>query len=101
MDTTKRFMAVFEGFGAAHGQTTISDSRRGGKQEAKSRIIREPLTEALVQKHLDGEQGVGSIPITERNDCRFGVIDVDVYPLDLNAIARQCASLPGNDRQDG
>lgn len=93
MDITKRFMAVFEGFGAAHGQTTISDSRRGGKQEAKSRIIREPLTEALVQKHLDGEQGVGSIPITERNDCRFGVIDVDVYPLDLNAIARQCASL--------
>ena len=51
------------------------------RQTVKSKIIREPLTEALVQAHIDGKQGVGAIPINEENQCRFGAIDVDVYDL--------------------
>lgn len=93
MDTIERFMAAFEGLQVAHGQTIISGTRRNGKEEAKSRIVREPLTEELVGKHLKGELGVGTIPINERNECHFGVIDVDTYPLDHVALARLCHSL--------
>ena len=35
MNQAERFMAAFEGFSAAHGQTQISDERRAGKQKAE------------------------------------------------------------------
>ena len=56
----KRFMAAFEGFSGAHGQTQISNERRAGKQKAKSFIVRKPLTEELIQEHLNGINGVGA-----------------------------------------
>ena len=57
--------------------------QRNGKEEARYEIVRAPLTADLVQKHLDGELGVGSIPIDETNKCRFGALDIDDYNLDL------------------
>jgi len=86
MSLAERFMAAFEGFSAAHGQTQISDERRAGKQKAKSYIVRKPLTLELIKSHIDGSWGVGSIPINEDNKCRFGALDIDQYPLDLQAL---------------
>ncbi len=86
MTYDERFMAAFEGFSAAHGQTQISNERRAGKQKAKSYIVRKPLTLDLIRGHLDGRNGVGSIPINESNKCKFGALDIDQYPLDLEAI---------------
>ena len=84
----KRFMAAFEGFSGAHGQTQISNERRAGKQKAKSFIVRKPLTEELIQEHLKGTNGVGSIPINEDNNC-VGALDIDQYPLDLVALDKK------------
>lgn len=89
MTYDERFMAAFEGFSAAHGQTQISEERRAGKQKANSRIVRQPLTLDLVKSHLGGARGVGSIPIKENNKCLFGALDIDQYPLDLAAIDRR------------
>ena len=89
MSYLQRFMAAFEGFGAAHGQTQISNERRAGKQKAKSVIVRKPLTIELIAGHLKGEGGVGSIPINENNECKFGALDIDQYPLDLAAIDKK------------
>ena len=86
MSYLQRFMAAFEGFSAAHGQTQISEERRAGKQKAKSIIVRKPLTVELLADHLKGGLGVGSIPINEDNKCRFGALDIDQYPLDLAAL---------------
>ena len=68
MTYLKRFMAAFEGFSAAHGQTRISNERRAGKQKAKSFIVRKPLTTELIEGHINGSHGVGSIPINEDNN---------------------------------
>ena len=68
MNLAQRFMAAFEGFSAAHGQTQISEERRAGKQKAKSFIVRQPLTLELIEGHLAGAKGVGSIP-SENNKC--------------------------------
>lgn len=81
MSQSKRLLAAFAGAKNAHGTTTVGRITRNGKADSKSRIIREPLTEDLVQDHIDGKQGVGAIPINEQNQCRFGAIDVDVYDL--------------------
>ena len=89
MDQTQRFMAAFKGFEYAHGQTKIQEERVAGKQKANSRIIREPLTEELVESHLKGILGVGSIPINENNKCNFGALDIDTYPLDLVALDKK------------
>ena len=97
MDDTEKFMAAFTGFDAAHGQTIITGTRVNGKQEARTRIIREPLTKEKIQEHLDGGTGVGSIPINANNHCSFGCIDIDTYPLDHSAINSRCvdAGIPG------
>ena len=86
-------MAAFRGFDAAHGQTFIMGTKKNGKEEARSRIIREPLTKELIDKHLKGETGVGSIPITKEHTCCFGVIDVDTYPLDHVALGAKCNAI--------
>ena len=93
MNSAEKFMAAFQGFGAAHGQTQISNERRAGKQKAISKIVRKPLTLELIQSHLDGRQGVGSIPINENNLCKFGALDVDEYPLDLVGLDRRLREL--------
>ena len=93
MNDQERFMAAFEGFSSAHGQTQISNERRAGKQKAKSYIVRKPLTLDLVLGHLEGRNGVGSIPINESNKCRFGALDIDQYPLDLVALDKKLRSI--------
>lgn len=96
MSTAARFLSVFEGSEVAHGQTTVGKTSRTGKAEAKSFVVREPLTESRVQAHLDGGQGIGAIPINSQNKCKFGAIDVDDYDLNLQDVCARVskAALP-------
>jgi len=82
VDIATRFLDLFTGSRSAHGQADVLGEQRGAKQQAKYEIIRQPLTVELVQDHLDGKLGVGSIPIDETNHCRFGALDIDDYHLD-------------------
>ena len=93
MSDVERFMAVFEGSSLAHGQTTIGNTRRNGKTEAKSSVVREPLTLEKITEHLEGKAGIGSIPINSDNNCKFGAIDVDTYPIDHGAIVKKAKRL--------
>jgi hypothetical protein len=89
MTVSVRFMALFEGSDVAHGQTTVGRTKRDGKAEAKSFIVREPLTLERIEAHLRGGQGIGAVPINTSNACRFGAIDVDDYDLDLKDVVRK------------
>ena len=40
-------------------------------------IIRGPLTDELVQGHIEGRQGLGSIPINQDILCMFGAMAID------------------------
>jgi len=93
MTIAERFMNVFAGSEVAHGQTTVGRTKRNGKADAKSFVVREPLTVEKVQAHLDGGQGVGAIPINRENKCRWGAIDVDDYDLDLQDVVRRIVDL--------
>ena len=90
MSLVDRFAAAFEGSSVAHGQTTVGSVRKNGKTEAKSFIVREPLTKTLVAAHLEGGHGVGSIPINDQNMCKFGALDIDTYPVDHVEILKKC-----------
>ena len=93
MNLTDRFMLAFKGSDFAHGQTEIGNKRRNGKTEAKSFIVKQPLTKELIQEHLDGKKGIGSIPINKDNNCYFGVLDIDTYPIDHVEIRKKCEKL--------
>ena len=83
---TERLFALFAGLGRAHGLFTIHADQADGKRRGKARTVQEPLTWALWDKHLAGEQGIGVIPIRDDGTVRFAAIDVDEYDIDLNEL---------------
>ena len=93
MTTEKRLLEVFRGSGVAHGRTTVGRTGRNGKAEAKSKVVREPLTEEAVRLHIEGTQGIGSIPINSDNMCRFGALDIDTYDLNHKALSEKLKKL--------
>jgi hypothetical protein len=88
MSIEQRFLEAFAGSAEGHGQTTVTAGRRtrDGKAEAKSFVVRGPLTVDHIAGHLSGQQGIGAIPITRENMAKFGAIDIDQYDLDHAAL---------------
>jgi len=80
----ERFKEIFAGYDKAYGYTKLKgEISEKGKNEAKSFTKREPVTDFLWHKHLKGEEpSLGIFPIREDNKCKWGCIDVDVYPFD-------------------
>jgi hypothetical protein len=80
----ERLKDIFKGLESAHGITRKTEEiRHDGKNEVRSKTIREPVTNELWEKHLKGEEpGLGIIPINEDNKCKWGAIDIDTYPFD-------------------
>ena len=76
MSVAQKFFDLFEGSNLAHGETTVGSMRRNGKAEAKSIIVKTPLSVDMIEDHLKGVKGIGSIPITDKNECKFGVLDI-------------------------
>ena len=67
-DNRKKFIQIFSGLDRAYGQTQSRSKNESGKLEAKSWIVKEPLTEQKWIDHLDGkEPSLGIIPIKADN----------------------------------
>ena len=76
----EKFKNIFEGLDRAHGVTIVGESNGNGtKVKGKSFVKREPITNELWQKHLDGTDSLGVIPINDDNKCKWGCIDIDSY----------------------
>jgi len=84
----ERFALLFRGLEAAYGTFDITGKQTSGKRKGKARVVREKRTLATFERHLNGAQGLGIIPINEENSCYWGAIDIDVYPLDHSAIVK-------------
>jgi hypothetical protein len=80
----KRFSERFRGLGRAYGLSRVSkDVDARGKRGHKAKTLRGEVNNELWVQHLKGEVGLGITPIDDNNECVFGAIDIDVYPLDL------------------
>ena len=76
----EKFKQIFAGLDRAHGVTIVGESNGNGtKVKGKSFVKREPVTDELWQKHLDGVDSLGVIPINDENKCKWGCIDIDSY----------------------
>ena len=78
---TDRLLEIFKGLETAYGITKATpEIRADGKNEVKSFTIKKPVTKELWDKHLQGiEPGLGVVPINEKNECKWGCIDIDLY----------------------
>jgi hypothetical protein len=83
----EKFKKIFEGLTIAYGQYQKGEKDDNGKQKGKAFIVRKQVSKELFENHLKGDgPALGIIPITEKNDCRWGCIDIDEYNLDHRAL---------------
>jgi len=79
----EKFRSIFEGLKVAHGYFKLEKTGANGKTQGKAGVLREPQTPKLWEDHLTGTgNGLGIVPINEENNCKWGCIDIDQYPLD-------------------
>jgi hypothetical protein len=74
------FINIFTGLERAHGCTKVTETTEDGvKVKGQSFVVRQPVTEQLWRKHLQGTQSLGIIPINDDNKCKWGCVDIDSY----------------------
>jgi|TARA_R100001129_G_scaffold186561_1_gene178875 hypothetical protein len=83
-----KLFEIFPGLHRAYGQFFITE-RKGPKLDGYGKTIREKYDETLWVEHLNGKNGLGVIPITEENKCKWGCLDVDDYSVDIEKISKQ------------
>jgi len=81
MKNAQKLFELFAGNDRAHGTFQVSNSDAEGKKKGAARVLREQTTIEHWQKHLDGEVGLGIIPIKDNNSCHWGAIDIDEYNI--------------------
>ena len=88
MNTLERFKGLYNGLDRVYGKYEIDKdlSSRQVKVAGKAVTVKAGVTIELFQKHLDGEQGLGIVPIRDDQKCVFGALDIDEYDLDLVAL---------------
>ena len=83
MSDATKFAAIFDGLKSAYGTFRIDSKKADGKNTGKASLLRNPRTTELWEGHLSGKgDSIGIIPINEDNQCVWGCIDIDQYPLD-------------------
>jgi hypothetical protein len=82
------FFELYKGLDRAHGKFVVSNAALASGEKVKGRATTEisPYTVKLWNLHLNGNQGLGVVPITDEGVCWWGAIDVDVYPLNLEEL---------------
>lgn len=90
----ERFFTLFAGLVRAHGVYEITGKAEPGKKlHGRAYTVVDPVTIELWQKHLDGEQGLGVIPIRDDATVRFAAIDIDNNSIDHVKLEQRIAEL--------
>ncbi len=92
----ERFAALYQGYELAYGQFKSKNKRdERGKLIGRSWTEHKVVTLGLYRAHLEGvEPSLGIALLNEAEECHFGVIDVDIYPLpDLVELEKKVSKL--------
>lgn len=86
--SVKRFSELFAGLDRVHGKYDIDHdlSSRKEKVTGKAVTVKAAVTIELYAKHINGEQGLGIVPIRDDQSCMFGAIDIDDYDITLEEL---------------
>ena len=70
-----------------------SSNEVGAKVKGQAKTVKKKVTAKLYADHLSGKSSLGIVPITEEATCWFGAIDIDEFPLDLEALEEKIDQL--------
>jgi hypothetical protein len=76
---------IFDGLPRAYGTYQVTEID-GQKLSGTARTVQAKVTEDIWELHLNGERSLGIVPIRDDNTVVFASIDIDTYPLDLEAL---------------
>ena len=89
-DNAKKFAGIFDGLKQAYGTYRIDRKAQNGKNTGKATVVKNPRTQETWTGHLSGKgEAIGIIPINEDNNCKWGCIDIDQYPLDHHELIQK------------
>ena len=90
-----KFSQIFTGLDRAYGYYQPKNSQKGnGKEEGILKTVTKPVTLDIYKSHLEKTHySIGIIPIREDNTCCWGVIDVDIYPIDYKEVITKIRKL--------
>jgi len=90
----KDIKIIFKGLERAHGVYNIpKTNQKDHKVQGEAFTTIDPVTDDLWDKHINGKQGLGIVPITDNNTCFFGAIDIDKYDINLNLLEKKIEQL--------
>lgn len=72
--TVQAYRRLFVGNGRSYGQY-----RKGDNNSSKMATVRAQYNDEHVRSHLEGEVGLGLVPILDDDTCWFAVIDIDIH----------------------
>ena len=75
----KRFINLFRGNMRSFGEWDPKKPKDRAMQ-----TIKEPVTPEIIAKHLNGEMGLGIVPIRDDGMCYWGAIDIDNHGSDVD-----------------
>jgi hypothetical protein len=78
------YMDIFTGNIHNYGVHQYAFTKEGKEAGKNSTVTNKLVTIAQYKDHLAGKMGLGIIPISEKGEAKFGVIDLDVYDSDLS-----------------
>jgi len=94
MELEKRLFALYQGLNRAYGSYVIEGLNEAkNKMQGKAQTIAGEYTALQWTAHLEGKRGLGVITITDDATCNWGAIDIDIYPLDLEALDLKIKSM--------
>lgn len=95
MNYAKKLLDLYAGLDRACGQYKLEGGgkKKGNKVVGRAYTVLETVSEEKWREHLQGETGLGIVPIRDDGTCSWGCIDVDTYPLDLQALEARCKDL--------
>lgn len=87
MKQAARFHKLFLGLERAYGTFAITGKDSGkNKMVGKALTVEAPVKTSLWKEHIEGTKSLGIVAITEDNTSNFSAIDIDIYPLDHQAL---------------
>lgn len=90
MNIAEELFKLYRGLDRAHGKFTITE-KKDNKVKGRATTVIAPVTVELWEKHLEGEQGLGIVPIRDDSICYFGAIDIDQYDISITELEKKVA----------
>jgi hypothetical protein len=79
--------AGFQGAHGTHGEPVQDEDSPKWIIKPTAQTLHEPPSRDLWERHLTGTRPLGIVPIDENDNCIWGSIDIDVYPVNAQEIA--------------